>query len=218
MTGIAYDPKLGGGITSIDQLLDDPKLKGKVTLLTEMADSVGLVMLANGDDPTKVTDASMKGDRPLAEGRRLRPDPPVHRQRLRAAARQGRHLGVLRLVGRHGAAPGRQPEPEVGDPEDGGMIWTDNMLIPKGGDVFTASTFMNFVYDPKIAAQIEAYVNYICRSSAPKEELLKTDPAVANNPLIFPTRRCSKVPISSTPKALHNTGLHQAKCQTVIGA
>ena len=42
------------------------------------------------------------------------------------------------------------------------MIWTDNMLIPKGGDVCTASTFMNFVYDPKIAAQIEDYVNYIC--------------------------------------------------------
>ena len=33
------------------------------------------------------------------------------------------------------------------------MIWTDNMLIPKGGDVYTASTFMNFVYDPKIAAR-----------------------------------------------------------------
>ena len=43
------------------------------------------------------------------------------------------------------------------------MIWTDNMLIPTGGDVFTASTFMNFVYDPKVAAQIEAYVNYVCR-------------------------------------------------------
>ena len=61
MTGIGYDPKLvGGDITSVDELLTDPKLKGKVTLLTEMADSVGLVMLANGDDPTKVTDATFK--------------------------------------------------------------------------------------------------------------------------------------------------------------
>ena len=42
------------------------------------------------------------------------------------------------------------------------MIWTDNMLIPKGGDAHTASIYMNFVYDPKIAAQIEDYVNYIC--------------------------------------------------------
>ena len=36
---------------------------------------------------------------------------------------------------------------------DGGDIWTDNMLIPKGGDVYTASAYMNFVYDPKIAGE-----------------------------------------------------------------
>jgi spermidine/putrescine transport system substrate-binding protein len=68
------------------------------------------------------------------------------------------------------------------------MIWTDNMLIPKGGDVFTASTFMNFVYDPKIAAQIEAYVNYICPVKGAKAEMLKIDKSLANNPLIFPTQ------------------------------
>src|SRR6185369_14535806 len=51
MTGIATNTKLTGGkaVTTIDQLLEDPKLKGKVTLLTEMADSVALVMRANGD-------------------------------------------------------------------------------------------------------------------------------------------------------------------------
>ena len=38
------------------------------------------------------------------------------------------------------------------------MIWTDNMLIPTGGSVPTASTYMNFVYDPAVAAQIAAYV------------------------------------------------------------
>ena len=36
-------------------------------------------------------------------------------------------------------------------PTDGGGIWTDNMLIPKGGDVYTASVYMNYVYDPKVA-------------------------------------------------------------------
>ena len=35
------------------RLLTDPKLKGKVTMLTEMADSIGRVMLANGDDPSE---------------------------------------------------------------------------------------------------------------------------------------------------------------------
>jgi spermidine/putrescine transport system substrate-binding protein len=72
-------------------------------------------------------------------------------------------------------------------PKDGGGIWTDNMLIPKGGNVYTASVYMNFAYDPKIAAEIEDYVNYICPVVGAKAVLLKQDPAVAKNTLIFPT-------------------------------
>ena len=39
-----------------DPTADDPKLKGKVTLLGEMADTLGLVLIDNGDDPTDVSD------------------------------------------------------------------------------------------------------------------------------------------------------------------
>ena len=56
MTGIAWNEDLTGPVESIEQLLDDPKLKGKVSMLMELADSVGLVMLANGDDPASVSD------------------------------------------------------------------------------------------------------------------------------------------------------------------
>ena len=58
-------------------------------------------------------------------------------------------------------------------PDTGGDIWTDNMLIPKGGDVYTASVYMNFAYDPKIAAEIEDYVNYICPVLGAKQALEK---------------------------------------------
>ena len=68
------------------------------------------------------------------------------------------------------------------------MIWTDNMLIPKGGNVYTASVYMNYYYTPKVAAEVEDYVNYICPVTGAKEVLLKTDPAIAKNPLIFPTK------------------------------
>ena len=74
-------------------------------------------------------------------------------------------------------------------PKDGGMIWTDNMLIPKGGNVYTASTYMNFYYTPKIAAEVEDYVNYICPVVGADAVLKKTDPKVASNPLIFPTKQ-----------------------------
>ena len=52
-------------------------------------------------------------------------------------------------------------------PDEGAMIWTDNMLIPKGGDVFTASTLMNWYYKPSIAAEVADYVNYISPVAGP---------------------------------------------------
>ena len=67
------------------------------------------------------------------------------------------------------------------------MIWTDNMIIPTGGSVATASTYMNFVYDPKIAAQIAAYVAYIPPVKGTQEALAKIDPELAKNPLMFPS-------------------------------
>ena len=58
MTGIAYNDTLTDPVLTIDDLLGNPKLKGKITVLNEMADCMCRVMLSNGDDPTKVTDAT----------------------------------------------------------------------------------------------------------------------------------------------------------------
>jgi spermidine/putrescine transport system substrate-binding protein len=66
------------------------------------------------------------------------------------------------------------------------MIWTDNMIIPSGGSAATASTYMNSVYDPKVAAKIAAYVAYIPPVKGTQAELAKIDPALAKDPLVFP--------------------------------
>jgi spermidine/putrescine transport system substrate-binding protein len=71
-------------------------------------------------------------------------------------------------------------------PKTGAMIWTDNMLIPKGGNVYGASVLADWFYVPKIAAEVEDYVNYICPVQGAGKVLEKSDPAVAKNPLIFP--------------------------------
>ncbi len=104
-----------------------------------------------------------------------------------------------------------------GIPKDGGMIWTDNMLIPTDGDVFTASTYMNFVYDPKIAAQIAAYVNYVTPVKGAKEELAKTDPETAANPLIFPDDATLAQVSGFDAKALNNQDYIE-QWQTLLGA
>ena len=188
LTGIGYDPeKVGGEITSLSQLLDDPKLKGKVTFLTEMPDTMGLLILDGGGDPSQVVQADF--DKAI--------------DRLQAGVDSGQirqftgndYAGMLAKGDIWAAvawsgdmvqlAPDN-PKLRFQVPEAGGMIWTDNMLIPKGGDVFTASTFMNFVYGPEIAAQIEAYINYICPVEGAKEAMREIDVSLAENTLIFP--------------------------------
>ena len=73
-------------------------------------------------------------------------------------------------------------------PEEGTLIWTDNMLIPKGAaNKYTAELMMNYVYDPKIAAQIADYVFYVSPVKGADAEIKKIDAAAATNPLLFPT-------------------------------
>ena len=219
MTGIASNLKVTKKpVTSVDQLLEDRKLHGKVTLLTEMADTVSIVMLANGDDPTKVDDTSFQ----------------KAIDRIQRAVNSGQ---VRQFTGNDYTGPltrgdlaacfswsGDVVQLTVDNPklvwnlaDSGGDIWTDNMLIPKGGDAYTASTFMNFVYDPKIAAQIAAYVNYVSPVAGAKDEARKLDPKLADNPLIFPDdETLSKVVIFDVD-ALQNQD-YLEKWQTLIGA
>jgi spermidine/putrescine transport system substrate-binding protein len=220
MTGIATNLKLTGGkqITTMDQLLEDRKLKGKVTLLTEMADSMSLVMLANGDDPTKVDDASF--DRAIRRIQKAVDSDQIRQftgNSYAASLAKGDLAAAMSWSGDVVQLTVDNKNLVWNLPESGGDIWTDNMLIPKGGDVFTASTFMNFVYDPKIAAQIAAYVNYITPVKGAKEAATKIDPKLAKNPLIFPNETTlSKVKIFDSD-ALGNEDYLQ-KWQRLIGA
>ncbi len=218
MTGIAYNKKETGPVTSIEQLLTDPALKGKVTCLTEMPDCMGLVMQSNGDDPTKVDPAAF--DKAIGTLQDAVDSGQIRRFTGNDYGDDLSSGNVAAAMAWSGDVVQLQldnPALEFVLPEAGGMIWTDNMLIPTGGDVFTASTYMNFVYDPKIAAEIEDWVNYICPVEGAKEELLKIDPGVAKNPLIFPTEDMLANVKSFDAEAADNPD-YKEKFQTVIGA
>lgn len=219
LTGIGFDPKkVGGEVTSVVQLLDDPKLKGKVAFLSEMPDTMGLMLLDAGADPSNVDKAAFA----------------TAIERLQA----GVDSGQIRQFTGNDYAPllakgdlwacvawsgdmvqliADNPDLTFRIPDAGGMIWTDNMLIPTGGDVFTASTFMDYVYRPAVAAQIEAYVNYICPVQGAKEEIAKLDPALAENPLIFPDEATLATVKIFDAEAADDTELKQ-QFQAVIGA
>jgi spermidine/putrescine transport system substrate-binding protein len=91
------------------------------------------------------------------------------------------------------------------------------MLIPKGGNVYTASVYMNYYYTPKVAAEVEDYVNYICPVTGAKAVLLKSDPAVAKNTLIFPTKEMYANVHQIDAKAVNNQK-YKKKFQALIGA
>ena len=160
MDGIAWNEKLTEPVTTVTQLLEDPKLKGRVGVWNSMGDTLGLIMLENGDDPAKVTDASF--DRALAVVQKDQDAGQIRRfygndyaQPLATGdlAASMAWSGDIFLLA--------DPKIKWAIAEKGGIIFTDNMLIPLGGSVPTASTYVNFVYDPKIAAQLALGAGYI---------------------------------------------------------
>jgi spermidine/putrescine transport system substrate-binding protein len=186
MDGIAWNNKLTDPVTTVKQLFEDPKLKGKVGVWNSMGDTVGLVMLENGDDPAKVTDASW--NRAMARIQKAKNsgqirnfygnDYTVHLSNGDLAASMA-WSGDIKLLD--------DPKLHWLVPTQGGIIWTDNMLIPLGGSVPTASTYMNFMYDPQISAQWSIGSSYISSVAGVKAYAEKLNPKEGGNPLIFPT-------------------------------
>jgi spermidine/putrescine transport system substrate-binding protein len=82
------------------------------------------------------------------------------------------------------------PEIKAAIPGEGGILWTDNMCIPLNAKhPVDAITMMNFVYEPKVAAQLADWIWYISPVPSAKDIVLNDidDPVVANSPLVFPS-------------------------------
>jgi spermidine/putrescine transport system substrate-binding protein len=211
MSGIAYNDTLTDPVLSVDDLLENPKLKGKITCLNSMGDALTIVMLANGDDPTKVTDKSFNAAfnriKKAVDNKQIRQftgndyAPILARGDLSAAMSWSGDIAQLGNKHIHWNVP-----------EAGGALWTDNMLIPKGGNVYTACVYMNYVYNPKVQGLMEAGdpkrkivgIYYIPPVKGAGEWAKKYDPTVANNPLIFPTKKMLDSVKIFDSKALNN--------------
>lgn len=188
MAGIWVNTKKAPEVRSVNDLFD-PKYKGKVTFLTEMRDSVPLVMKAEGIDPEEAT----KDDWLAAI------------DKLRKAADSGqirRFTGndytedltsgnVVAAVGWSGdASLIGTPDAEWRMPAEGCTLYTDSIVVPVGApNTAAALAFANFVYEPKVAADIAAYVNYVTPVVGVQEILRKEDPELASDELIFPSEQ-----------------------------
>lgn len=70
-------------------------------------------------------------------------------------------------------------------PEEGSIKWVDTLGIPaKAPNPELAHAFINYLYEPKVAAQLANFVQYASPNAAAKEFLTPEDLA---NPVIYPT-------------------------------
>ena len=188
LTGIGYNPALTKReLKSVNDIFD-PAFAGHVTMLTEMRDTLGLVMAGMGVDPANATvdDAQKAVDKikPFVDNNHIRAftgneygDDLARGDVWAAFAWSG---DVIQLQADN-------PDLQLLLPDEGFMLWSDNMMIPKKADhKKAAEQFMDYVYDPAHQAQIEAYVNYVAPVEGTKEAIAEIDPALAENPLIFP--------------------------------
>jgi spermidine/putrescine transport system substrate-binding protein len=218
MTGIGYNAKYTKPVTTVDQLLFDRKLKGKVTLLDSIGDTLPVIVLSNGDDPTKIDDAAF--NRAIKKIEKAKKAGQIRRftgNDYIAMFPTGDVWAGLVWSGDMPQIRDSTPKANWLIPESGGTIWTDNMLIPHGGDVYTASVYMNFYYQPKIAALVEDAIDYVCPVGGADKALVKLDPSAAKNTLIFPTKEMLKKIYIIDPKALFNPDF-QVKWQRMLGA
>jgi spermidine/putrescine transport system substrate-binding protein len=189
LTGICYDKKKTQPVLSISDLLTRPDLKGKIAVLTEMRDTIGLIMLDQGVDPASFNDdefnAAISVLQKAKDSGQIR---AFTGNEYIQSIKKGDIVACLAWSGDVIAMQADRPEMTWSPPSKGVMQWADNMLIPnKCQHKKNAELLMNFYYDPKIAAQLAAYVNYICPVEGAQEAMQAIDASLATNPLIFPT-------------------------------
>jgi len=169
----------------VDQLWD-PALKGRVTLLSEMRDTVGILLAWLGYDPSNFTeDQFNEAINVLSQQVNSGQVRQVTGNDYAAALENG---DVIAVIGWSGDMFQLGEEFGVALPESGGMLWTDNMLIPvQAASKANAEAFMNFYYEPEIAARVAEYVQFISPVEGAREAMESIDPELVDNPWIFPT-------------------------------
>ncbi len=189
--GLAWNrERVPQGLHTMDDLWA-PELRGKVVVLSEVQDTVGLVMLAQGTD----IDTDFSSDQFLSALAVI--DEQVQSGQIKQI--KGNSYKEDLINEQAWAAIGWsgdifQMNAEEGDkwdfalPESGGTLWSDNFLIPytatnKAG----AEALIDYYYRPEVAAQVAAWVNYMCPVQGAREQMERIDPELAESEWIFPS-------------------------------
>jgi spermidine/putrescine transport system substrate-binding protein len=191
-TVIAYNKKALDGVEvkSLSDLLDNPKLKGRVGFLSEMRDSIGMTLLDMGKDPAKFTvddyDAAIARIQKAVDKGQIR---RFTGNDYTSDLTSGDFAACIAWAGDVVQLKADSPDIDFLIPPSGYMTSTDNMLIPnKARHKTNAERLIDYYYEPKPAAELAAYINYVCPVDGVQPELAKIDKSAADNPLIIPDK------------------------------
>ncbi|MFJ2907507.1 spermidine/putrescine ABC transporter substrate-binding protein [Streptomyces sp. NPDC087212] len=192
ITGIAYNRrKVGREIRQVSDLWAKD-LKGRVTLLSGLDEAFALLMQGNGVDITRWTAADFhrvcdQVQRQVADGQIRRFTGNDYTKDLVSGdvlACQAYSGDVIQLQADN-------PDIHFVVPEEGAELWSDSLMIPdRALHKRNAERLIDYYYEPTVAAELAAWVNYVCPVPAAQAVLAaskdKDTAALAENPLIFP--------------------------------
>jgi spermidine/putrescine transport system substrate-binding protein len=190
MTGIAYNiGTTGKEIRTIDEFLAAP---GTKTVLTEMRDTVGLFMAASGADPSTPT---VENSEPAFDALQKAVDDGTidgfNGNEYVNDLGAGNLAAAFAWSGDVAQITRDNPDVRFAIPDSGGMLWSDNFVIPLGTDhADLATQWINFFYDPKNAAVLTAGTEFVYPVVGVADQLTAMGgdaAALVDNPLVVPT-------------------------------
>ncbi len=186
----AVNPK---GMKSVDDLWT-PQNKGKIVVLSEMRDTIGVILMSQGVSVQNVTEDQFMNavdflEKKIADGW-IR---GVKGNEYKEDLISGDATAVIAWSGdMFQLATENEGKFDFAIPDSGGTISGDNFLIPSTTTAEgkkNAETLINYYYEPAVAAEVAAYVNYVTPVSGAQAEMEKIDPVLAKSEYIFPTEK-----------------------------
>lgn len=185
-TGIMYNAK----VFSKDEVdtwakLWAPKMKDQVMLIDAPRESIGMGLQALGYSENDHDSAHIQAARQKLAA--LAPNvKAVLNDEIRAYVTSGEANVAVAYSGVADYAHALNPDIDYVIPKDDGSVWTDNISIPKNAqNKAGAYAFINFLLDPKNAAQNAEFVAYSSPNLAAKKYLSKE---ITSDKILYPQR------------------------------
>jgi spermidine/putrescine-binding protein len=184
-TGIGYNKEKVKGPVESWNVLFDPKYQGKILMLDDVRECFAVALKSMGKS---INDSNAEDLKEAAE--------VLKNQKSLIKTYNSADFSNILATGDVDFAHGyngqlakivnKQPDKfNYIVPKEGGTLWMDNLCIPiKSQHTEAAYSFLNYLMEPEVSADIVNSVNYASANLAAKSFI---KPQILNDPIIYPT-------------------------------